>query len=244
MGLFDDKKYDDMDDISKMVEPWESGFDDILCKLPDVFKVPPEVIVASVSSHKMDDYISNTIFKTFLNEKEIQLLSSSELLSRPWSSKKSAYEDALYEPEITTDSLTYDTLTHEVKGELVYRKTLLKMDEDRLKKLILSKIDYKLFRNRSGVYLLKETKALYEALTGKHLASKKRAEVFNETEKEIYAIFSEDKFRIRSYDLAIKFLHWCDLYCRYGDTASMANIMKLKIMTHSGRAIYSIEEEV
>jgi hypothetical protein len=51
-----------------------------------------------------------------------------------------------------------------------------------------------------------------------------------------------DTYRIRTYDMLVNIGKWCRDYVNDKDMASYTNITRFKLMTHSGRAIYSIEE--
>lgn len=53
-----------------------------------------------------------------------------------------------------------------------------------------------------------------------------------------------DIYRIRTYDMLMNLGKWCLEYVDKKDMASYTNITRFKLMTHSGRAIYSMEETI
>jgi hypothetical protein len=58
----------------------------------------------------------------------------------------------------------------------------------------------------------------------------------------VEGIIGEDKWLIRNGELIRKMLMWISQYLNHGNVAAMANLSKLKIMTHTKQPIYSIKE--
>ena len=56
-------------------------------------------------------------------------------------------------------------------------------------------------------------------------------------------IFKNNEWRIRDTSLANKMCTWIKLYAEDGNLAAFNNFCKLKVMTHNGGPIYSIEEQ-
>ncbi len=243
MGLFDDKKYESMDEISQMIEPWENPYDSILEKLPDEYEVPPLVILRSLNAYEADAVFIKGLFNKYLSREEVELVINARLVDKEY--KNGKYTPGLYDIEIS-DDFSINSVTKEAIGSIKLVKTIKAMSEAKLKEKILYAADRCLFIKRTAdSYKADSMRTIYEVVTGKPYQSDTRSkkDLINEVKKELINLIAEDRWRIRSFNLYIKLIHWFERFNTMGCSASIANIMKLKIMTYNGRAIYSIGEE-
>jgi hypothetical protein len=56
-------------------------------------------------------------------------------------------------------------------------------------------------------------------------------------------LIKSKKIDIRDVSLVEKLGKWIELYCVDGNLPALANIAKIKIMSHQNRPIYSIQEQ-
>jgi hypothetical protein len=243
MGLFDDKKYESMDDISKMIEPWENPYNDIISKLPDEWVVPTDIIERLLGAYDVDTYLFKHLFSRFLTPVEANLLMDSKLLDRQY--VNGGYAAGLLDTRVS-DNYMYNSVTREQNGTIKVVKTFKNIHEDKLNKMVLDFCYKEAFRSDNADYYISDSlRNLYEVLSGKTYESDSRSKrmLIQAVRVELHDFIKEDRWRIRSLDLYKKFIKWCQLYVHNGDSASIANIMKMKIMTYNGRAIYSVGEE-
>lgn len=243
MGLFDDKKYESMDEISQMIEPWENPYDSILEKLPDEYEIEPRIILRHVNAYEVDVAFIKHLLNKYLTQDEIVVLLNARLTEKDY--KNGKYIPGLYDVNISGD-FSINSVTQEITGSLKLVKTIKNMSEAKLKEKILYTADRCLFVKRSAdSYKADSMRTIYEVVTGKPYQSDTRSkkDLISEVKKELINLIAEDRWRIRSFNLYIKLIHWFESFNTMGSSASIANIMKLKIMTYNGRAIYSIGEE-
>ena len=243
MGLFDDKKYESMDEISQMIEPWENPYDSILEKLPDEYEIEPRIILRHVNAYEVDVAFIKYLLNKYLTQDEIMVLLNARLTEKDY--KNGKYIPGLYDVNIS-ENFSINSVTQETTGSLKLVKTIKTMSEAKLKERILYTADRCLFIKRSAdSYKADSMRTVYEVVTGKPYQSDTRSkkDLISEVKKELINLIAEDRWRIRSFNLYIKLINWFESFNTMGSSASIANIMKLKIMTYNGRAIYSIGEE-
>lgn len=239
MGLFNDKKYESLDEISKMIEPWENPFDAILAKLPDELEVDVTMILSVLDRYDVRDALLVKLLNSFLSKDEFKKmyklieihshLNLEKILSIKWD-----------------EYFQFNAATKEKQGSLKIIKERHSFCEADIKIYISQYAKDGILNQYScDHYISDSLRTLYELVTGRKYESDSRSKkhLIRETRTVLLELIEEDKWRIRSYDLYIKLINWIEDYCRNGSTHCMANIMKIKIMTYNGKAIYSIGEE-
>ena len=243
MGLFDDKKYESMDEISQMIEPWENPYDSIIGKLPDTYEIEPHIILRNINAYEVDAVFIKYLFNKYLTQEEVMLVLNARLTDKEY--KNGKYTPGLFDIDISGD-FSINSVTKETTGSIKLVKTIKAMSEAKLKEKILYQAERILFQKRtSDSYKADSMRTVYEVVTGKPYQSDTRSkkDLIYEVKKELINLIAEDRWRIRSFNLYIKLINWFESFNTMGSSASIANIMKLKIMTYNGRAIYSIGEE-
>jgi hypothetical protein len=243
MGLFDDKKYESMDEISKMVEPWETPFDSIIEKLPDEYELPPLLILRNLNAYEVETSFIKSLLNKTLTTEEVEIVLSNGLIEKEYKNNK--YIPGLFDVKISED-FSFNSATKEVTGSIKLVKTMKAIPEAKLKEKIINQANKVLFSKRSADnYKAESMRIVYEVITGKPYQSNDRSKksLIHDVKEELKSFIAEDRWRIRSFALYIKLIYWFENFCSLGSSASIANIMKMKIMTYNGRAIYSIGEE-
>lgn len=234
MGIFDDKKYESLDDISKMVEPWSTPLDPILEKLPDQLEVSKEILLSNFSSYDCLQHIMDTTNRILLTKEERSFLEGYGMSYRVW------------EP-VTPDceEIRVNPLTREVSGSLFLKKAMSSVDQKTIDEMIQNSCQKIRNYNFRSYINIKRTREIVEIISGSKsdfLSKRDAQETLCNCINDF--LIKEDRWRIRSVELFSKLIFWIHDYIADGKSACIANIMKVKIRTHTGSAIYSIEEEV
>lgn len=233
MSIFKDKVYEEMDDISKLIEPYQYSLNDDLASFPDQVEVTPDYITSHYSISIRD------IVRQKAEELELQTL-----MNKIWDLDSSFFEfkitDSLGEE---TDSVLFDFKARTIDGKISLIKIKNYLEDDEVVKAIKSTIDNKL-HNYSSSYdakRLNEVADLFNAVN----VSKQRSirKKMRELRLHIVGLVDSKKLDIRDVGLASRFADWIQLYVENGNLPALANIAKLKIMTHQNRPIYSIDEK-
>lgn len=247
MGLFDDKKYESMDEISKMIEPWVNPFDPIIERIPDEYEFPAEYLMSYLNSYDIEPSLIKVVLSASgITPTEINTLNNHQLLQRrhvPGGNFAPGILALEHSPDFYLDAAT-----KEKHGSLKIIKVTKAISEAKLKSIIVETAKRKLLtRCSADSYTAETMRTLYEVATGNPYKPTDRSKrtLICDTREALIKLIEEDRWRIRSFDLYLKLIDWMEDYCRsVCMSSSLANIMKIKIMTHSGKAIYSIGEEV
>jgi hypothetical protein len=235
MSVFSDKKYESLDWISQATEPIESELNMILSSMPDVIDLSDEDIFSYIQSNYNMTIRATSFINKYVDKAVIDNFSYAE---------RKAIKDCFTFVVVGQPKLDFKAKKI-LNGSFQIKKIKYIIEENVLKEFMgasgVSRLYYASPRN---VTLCNEVleilggKAL-EALQTKSLKTKKRA-IYSRLEE----IFEKDEWRIRDVALSNKVGHWIADYISGGPISNFANLCKLKVMTHSGQAIYSIEEVI
>jgi|GEM_PF-6719757 len=230
MGLFDDKKYDNMDWISQAVEPIESKTAVLLTQLPDeivfTFDNYQELIRGGYTTVNNEQIISKLI-KEVNGKVDWQ---EANLLTK-------CFEFQL------SDEVILDFEQQKIIGDIRLVKKKKTLEEKELQGLMGRKgKDYiDVYTNNQYAYA-QEIADLLGCDADVMKSRSVRTKVFGIRHK-YRQIMNENKWNLKDVDLADKVGFWIACYCQTGNLAALKNLTKLKVMTHKGLPIYSIEEE-
>ena len=238
--MFKDKIYEDMDDISKLVEPFESGINNELSKFPDEIELTSENILSGHTnwgwrSINTSDMISNQAIK----------LGLSLIADQSWNLSREFFKFEvrdLEEEEVVGADFATKKLSHKiflVKKKIGYDDLELEASS---RAQINSTIRNALYNNKQvNKPRLNELADLYGA---KSVASDRsyRGKVHKFC-NHLQDMIKSKKLDIRNTDLCDKFAGWVVLWVRDGNLPALNNLTRIKIITHENRPIYSIEEK-
>lgn len=234
MGIFDDQKYENMDWLSQTVEPYEWSLNEYLSKLPEQWEFKYDKIVEVLfKGHWKKDHIakSDIVFDMLKNTEYYDLLSQ-----QPLNLINNSYD-------LCCDNLV-DLNLEEQTGPVLYIKKNKPMISDKemidyVKQQVRGILDI----NYTQVCLLNEicdtVDAPKEYKSTRNLKRKREILI-----KRVQQIIDEDIWRIRNIDLILKIIKWISDYISNGNIAALANLSKIKVMTHKELPIYSMEEIV
>lgn len=235
MGIFDDKQYDEMDWISKAIEPTLSPLNDMLSKIPDETSfTPQQVLRASTSGYRVGAELQHFL---------LQVCQQSGLKLSTWDDdfKKliECFNLTLDKPII----VNFENNTAE-GGTLKLIKTKKMFEEKELEQMLGRKgIELFLRMNLDKIELARANEI--GELLGNITILQKRSvrQKVNEIISTMRLQFQENKWNIKNIELADKVCLWITVYLQEGNLAALTNFCKFKVMTHSGNPIYSMEEE-
>jgi hypothetical protein len=232
MGVFDDKRYDQLDWVSQAVQPIETPLAALLDRLPESTKIDFELITCNHPNGELD---RETIISSMIRKFHPGY-------SMSWKEKDLINE--CFEFDIRSPELIVNLENRTLTGEVYLVKTKFSIEEDKLKsvlgehgreeigKLHSHRMDHT--RTNEMLDLLEDCEVAIASRSGK---TKKLA-----LNDRLRQIFTNNEWKIKSTDLADKIGFWIKAYIDNGDLAALSNISRLKVMTYKEAPIYSIEE--
>lgn len=236
MSIFEDKQYEEMDWLTKAIEPTISSMNDKLHSLPEVMEFTPLDLLNIIQTSGYLDLDMHSFFGILLLKHNIHLTR--------WYSDYSMLMKC-FEMRISSD-IIINFETNEVSGGNI---SLHKI------KTIFEEVELVPLLGRKGIDSLRSLDSKnvpidraneIAELLGANEATSKRSS--NQKIQIIINSLSDhlanNKWNIKNIDLGDKVCLWVRSYLEKGNLAALTNFCKFKVMTHSGDPIYSIEEEL
>lgn len=229
--FFADKKYQEMDWISKAVSPWEFDLLPILASIPETIEITPAMIAKSMELH--GDLSLETLVADEARKLGFELRDFPSHIY-PWFS--------LFQLDLPDDTvIDFSTMT--INNPIFLRKIKPTFDENDCLKcasgLIREALGWNFNVSATSVGRAGEILDLLSVDMSKCRGARSRE---RELKTAIWNVIDEDKWRIRNMKLVAKLANWISAYVERGELAGMANFAKLKVMTHAGQPIYSMQE--
>lgn len=247
MDHFKDEVYENMDDISKMIEPFEFQLNNELAQFPDEFELTPiemESIIAWSGGWGEGYYESlDTLIKNRASKLNL------ESIRKEINSNRNAHQmfDLVVEPDIEGVNLTYDLVTRQIEGGKIFiRKKIIALEDSAIESKMASHLHNKF--SEYFIYASTVNKKRLNEIADMFGAKKAREErswhkKVYELRKHFAAMIIDKKLPIKDFELYTRFVIWVINYIKDGSLPAMANIAKLKIMLRNGLPIYSMKEE-
>lgn len=243
MGVFDDKKFEQLDWMTQITETIDSDLNGLLARLPDRLTFDMGSLLLYIEdSYSMSlstDSVVRRLLRTAKHQMEVE---TNKKIKITWEEERKIFGCFEFEVEEGTE-VDFENKT--MIGSFTLVKNTPTLDDTDLQSLM----------GREGLDDLRNTRAtnpvrmneVMELLGGikpdyfksRSVMAKKRA-----IHQRLEVIFKTNEWRIRDMELANKVCKWLCNYMISGDLASMANFCKLKVMTHNNMPIYSVEETV
>lgn len=238
MSVFKDKKYEELDWISQATEPIESNINDYLSRLPDKLEITIEDML----------YAMKDSFYSYLRlDKTLKIIFQRQV-------KDTHFNDLSYDVQHKiVDCFSFEIegepelnyLTNSINnGKIFIVKSKAILEEDELKHLMIrTSLDH-LINLRSDTGDVNRYKDIFEVLgecedgIRSRSIRNKRSVLY----KRIKNILEKNEWNIKSHEVAEKMTKWIVDYLRDGNLAAYSNFCRLKVMTHLGQPIYSIQE--
>lgn len=235
-NLFEDIAYDELDEISQLVEPYKFGVNDDLAQFPDEIELDASFFEGLLKT----GYANRDIRK--IVEQHCNNFGLSSLYN--YIHKNYNGTSHFFKLEIEEGS-TFDPATGELKGSIKVIKHKMAMEDKEIDELLINYMSKK-FNNFPRPSQLKtgnineicDLFGVKEALKERSARGKLRHLYSHYKE-----IFSDRRLNIRDVELFKRFIDWNYKYIVDGNLPAMSNITKVKIMMRSELPIYSIKEE-
>lgn len=235
MGVFDDKKFESLDWISQATEPIDSQLNNVLTDLPDELLIDFNIYKSfAESSYDVGISISRIVGYLISYKTQHNIL--------PWAQREALI--GCFKLEFSSDVINIDFEKRTLSGEIKLIKIKNTIDEDVLKAILGQEgIESAACMNISheGLSRANEVMELL-GLCQDGLRSRSERNKRIVIRNRLKEIFKTNEWNIRDTELANKVGSWIRDYIENGNLASFSNFCKLKVMTHKGQPIYSMEE--
>jgi hypothetical protein len=233
-NLFVDKEYEEMEWLSKAIEPYIFYVNELLAKLPDRYDLSYEDVMTQVESNY------NAISKT---ESILQLLSNVDV-------DRSSVDNIDLQALLMCFTLEVDPNTtldlHQrvILGNISLIKDKVALEDEDVRAAFLTRFQSIFWKNSHNETLtnlneLMDILGIEEARKSRS-TSKKIQSVSNFMEK----VIKEDLWKIRNEQLIVSLATWMADFVSTGNLAALSNITRLKCMTYNQHPLYSMQETV
>lgn len=234
MGVFDDKKFEELDWISQATEPMDSKLNDVLGALPEEIIIDFDMFKRIIGdSHSMDLDVNSVLSFAIREHCPNNYLT--------WQ-QESAIIPCF---ELQMDSgIDLDFEKETITGMLKFVKIQGTMDEKVLENMLGREgIDAvsSMFFSKDG---LSRANEIMELLGNCQKGLKTRSERNKRAiiKTRLISLFKNNEWKIKDTELANKVGFWIKDYIVEGNLAAFSNFCRLKVMTHKDQPIYSMAE--
>jgi hypothetical protein len=238
MGVFDDKKFEQLDWMTQMTETIESELNGLLARLPDKLELNDETLLQCVASYASID--SRSVVRGLLEQ-------MSGVPRLDYEEEQVLVSCFKFEvtPELEIDARG---VPNPVKGKVSLVKVVQTFEDERLQKLMgsrgISAINRINFNDTPPFERINEILSILGGECEAQMKNRSTRKKMGAIVDRLRAIFANNEWRIRDMGLADKVGLWIKGYIETGNLACLTNLCKLKVMTHNNMPIYSIQEEV
>lgn len=235
MGVFDDKKFEQLDWMTQITETIESELNGLLARLPDRIEFDVHKVMEHASSSRFSlqaDSVVRDLIRSLPDNNRLSWKEDSKIV-KCFKFKMS--------PDLELD-LEKGTMT----GTIALVKTVPTFSDEELQPIMGNNGIQKLSRIQFGEnWPLDRMNEMLDVLGKCDDAQRNRSyrKKMARLRERLIEIFSTNEWRIRDMSLADKVGMWIADYIHTGNLAALTNLCKLKVMTHNNMPIYSIEEE-
>jgi hypothetical protein len=234
MGVFDDKKFEELDWISQATEPIDSELNEILGALPEELVIDFATYKKMVGdNYTMDlhiDRVVNYMVKTYTNK------------TLSWGQKNVINPCFTIEMD---DTVYLDFETQQIDGMIKVIKIQSTMDEKVLEGLLgregIESLSSMYFHG-PGITRANEIMEILGGIEDAAFRTRSERKKKHYIVKRLTAMFKTNEWKIKDTELANKVGRWIKEYIVDGNLAAFSNFCRLKVMTHKDQPIYSMEE--
>lgn len=234
MGVFDDKRYQELDWISQATTPIENKLNDYLALLPDEIDITYNTFIQYMSSYDVN-----------LNLESIVIGELCKHASYQSENMHSGRNDFMKNFEFQTDGpVEIDFDNRVINGRLFVKKINSVMDEKVLEALLGKEGATAIGYIEPSKFSITRANEIAELIGSADDVLKKRSQRQKRQllYQRVLKLFQNNEWQIMNADLANKLGYWIVDYITTGNLAAMSNFCRLKVMTHKGMPIYSMEE--
>lgn len=243
MDLFKDTTFEEMDEISQMIEPFESKINVELSQFPDEYELEADFFLALIqyNRHRLTYSVTEDLRK--IVERKASSLGLNLLSNTCRTNYR--FVDEFFKIEFEEGS-TYNAKTNVLTGGVKISKKKIAYEDKDLETIMKNQVS-EIFRNsfhrKSDINKprLNELIDLFNVKDG--LADKKSFGKLNKLTKHYLNLIEDRSLNIKDVELFKRFIEWNVKYIRDGNLPALSNITKIKIMMRKGLPIYSLKED-
>lgn len=241
--LFKDEKYEEFDEITQMIEPFESSINEEISQFPEEYELSAKFIADMLINNYSSYYGSSLDIRTIVRRVCADL--KLENLARRVDDRE--FCKTFFKLESTGENITFDLETKALTGSFRLIKIKNGFEdteiENELKRFLASSFNTHLRKasavNKGRINEILDLFSCYDGLSKR--SSHEKVKALYET----YIKHLEDRsLNIKDVELFKRFCHWNVKYIIDGTLPALSNITKVKIMMRSGLPIYSIKEDI
>lgn len=237
MGVFDDKKFEELDWISQATEPIDSHLNEILGLLPE------ETIIDFNMYKKM---VGDSWGLDLNIDRMVSYLIHNHASGKSLSWQEKGIITPLFKIEMSESGIDIDFEKQIITGEIKLVKVQSTLDEKVLEGMLgKDGID-----QLNSIYVddmsagMRRANEVMEILGGcdNGLRTRSLRRKVHAIRSRLVKLFKANEWKIKDTELANKVGKWIRSYIVDGNLAAWSNFCRLKVMTHKDQPIYSMEE--
>lgn len=245
MNIFQDKVYEEMDEITQMIEPFESKINVELSKFPDEFLVEEEFLSAMVMfNFRRVSYGSIYEDLRKIVERKASQMGLNFLAETARTNRN--FMEEFFRLEVSEDTV-YDAELNKLYGEVKVVKIKIGYEDKDLNEIMeayLTSEFSKCFFSPGTVNNGRTNEILDLFNIKEGLAERKSLVKIRYLRNRYIDLIKDRGLNIKDIELFKRFVQWNLLYIRNGSLPALSNITKIKIMMRKGQPIYSIKEDI
>lgn len=237
MDLFGDQQYEELDWLTKAIEPISDEFNAKLAAIPQTVTVDYNTIAHCMSSvWTQSASLVYILAKTFdISTEEAKVIQDYFEVDVTENTKISLKEKAMI-----------GSITLIKKSDSLSEKDLKKRMSEVVRNKLIEKsaqltINFRL-NKKDIVNRMNEVLDVLDSKDG--LRARSAQSKIYCLRQSLETAIAEDKFKIRDVQLAEKIVAYGYDYIINGDLSKLTNLCRIKVMMHSGKPIYKFEETV
>lgn len=236
MGIFDDKKFEELDWVSQAIEPIESKLSEFLAAIPDETTIDYNMYIKLINDRWDIGLSLHTVINHLMIE-HCKIL----FYNLYWQHQDELIKCFSFSSD---EDLIIDFKNQTLVGTLRVIKTTSTLDEKVLENLLgrlgaMRVVDICITTFSNG-----RANEVMEILGGCDHGIKTRSPRQKQLaiRDRLVKLFKDNEWKIKDTTLADNVGIWISLYIKEGNLAAWSNFCKLKVMTHKNQPIYSMEE--
>jgi hypothetical protein len=246
MNIFQDKVFDEMDEITQMIEPFESKINVELAQFPDEFLLEEEFFETFLSYNSRRLGYNGKIYEDLRKIVERKATSLNLNFLAETARLNRDFMEQFFKLEVSEDTI-YDAETNKLYGEIKIIKVKIGYEDRDLEAIMenyLSTEFSRVFRSPGAINngRTNEILELFNVKDG--MAERKSMYKIRFLRNKYIDIIKDRSLNIRDIELFKRFVKWNILYIANGSLPALSNITKIKIMMRRGQPIYSINEDI
>ena len=245
-NTFVDEVYENMDDISKIVEPFEYELNNELAQFPDEIEIDKDIMY-SILTHAYSEYSMGMNLHQILRGRasKLNLWKLSRELGNSYTFCTNMFE-LIVEKQHEDDEMEFDASTGEITGGRMFiRKKKIAVEDNDIEFAMFNHLTTIKNSFNSAREVNKSRLNEIADMFGAKESRKERSwfRKLNRLITHIQSLVQDRKLIIKDFELFKRFVNWIVLYIKDGKLPALANLAKLKIMMRNCAPIYSIKEE-